>query len=75
MSEFDLEQHGRDMIGPTDLPTEEDRRAAYKWLYINAMTDVGVPEHFAAETFEAGGEPDYLTPPDEAAQNEMDCWE
>lgn len=59
---------------PIPMPTEADRHAAYKSLYVARMVARGVPQEGAEMCFEAG-EVDYDVPPDEAADDEMSYWD
>lgn len=57
------------------MPTQADRRDAYKRLYVARMVSRGVDEQDASACFEAGGEPDYDADPEDAADDELSYWE
>lgn len=59
------------------MPTEADRRAAYKRLYVSRMVEAhGIDEADACECFEAGSdELDYNVHPEDAADDEVAGWD
>ena len=56
------------------MPTEADRREAYKRLYVGRMVARGVDQEDAEACFEAG-EIDYDTNPEDAADDELSYWD
>lgn len=60
--------------GIPPMPTEADRREAYKRLYVARMVARGVHVEDATACFEAG-EIDYDTSPEDAADDELSYWD
>lgn len=62
--------------GLAPMPTDAERREAYKHLYVARMVAVsGITQEAAAENFEAGADSlDYDIPPEDAADAEMEYW-
>jgi hypothetical protein len=56
------------------MPTEADRREAYRRLYVARMVSKGVHEEDACACFEAG-DVDYEINPEDAADDEMSYWD
>lgn len=56
------------------MPTEADRREAYKRLYVGRMVARGIDERDAMACFEAG-EVDYDINPEDAADDELSYWD
>ena len=85
MSEFKLDQEFVDRVTCDDssdvsvigvctaqMPTIQE---AFRAQYIAHMVKAGVPAEFAAETYDAADPRQYDDcMPEEAAQDEMDCW-
>lgn len=63
---------GTDVHRP--MPTEADRREAYKRLYVSRMVSRGIHEEDATACFEAG-EIDYEIDPETAADDELSYWD
>ena len=60
--------------GTSPMPTEADRREAYKRLYVARMVERGVDEQDASACFDAG-DVDYDIEPAEAADDELSYWD
>lgn len=60
--------------GLPPMPTEADRREAYKQLYVARMVSRGINSQDASDCFDAG-EVDYDTDPQTAADDEMSYWD
>ena len=59
--------------GLAPMPTESDRREAYKQLYVGRMVARGIDQRDAEACFEAG-DIDYDTNPEDAADDELSYW-
>lgn len=60
--------------GRPPMPTEADRREAYKSLYVGRMVARGVDREDAEASFEAG-DVDYDIDPESAADDELSYWD
>jgi hypothetical protein len=60
--------------GLPPIPTEADRREAYKRLYVGRMVECGIDRESAEACFEAG-EIDYDEDPRDAADDELSYWD
>jgi hypothetical protein len=60
--------------GLPPMPTEADRREAYKRLYVSRMVARGIDQEDAEASFDAG-EVDYDVDPESAADDELSYWD
>jgi hypothetical protein len=61
-------------VGRPLMPTEADRREAYKRLYVGRMVARGIDQEDAEASFEAG-EVDYDIDPESAVDDELSYWD
>lgn len=60
--------------GTAPMPTEADRREAYKRLYVARMVERGIDSQDASDCFDAG-DVDYDINPEDAADDELSYWD